>query len=137
MYFAVVVTTLTQPPLVVLVGPCAVIFKLLAQGGREAIVRDVAKRYGSDVLDEVEALLAHDMAAGKKPAPKPPWLDASKVPVLLRASGRRLPQTAIDALVAFLSLCEPREAHDALEEVAAACTPDSLARSFVSRCSRV
>ncbi|HSO40882.1 MAG TPA: DUF4132 domain-containing protein, partial [Labilithrix sp.] len=102
--------------------------QVLAQGEREATVRAVAARYGEAASQALDPLLSLDLDPKKIPV-LPAWLAADKLPpVLLRGSEHRLPGAAVGHLATLLALCDPRQAHDRLDEVKSACTPDSLAR---------
>jgi predicted DNA-binding WGR domain protein len=94
----------------------------------ESVVREVAARHGAKVEASLDALLSAETAT-PKPPPTPEWFDPARLPpVLLREGEGRLPTRAVGHLGTLLSLCDPREGHDRLDEVEAACTPDSLAR---------
>ncbi|MBX3233436.1 MAG: DUF4132 domain-containing protein [Labilithrix sp.] len=102
-------------------------FTMLVDDGRDAIVLDVAKRYGDAALAATEELLAN-VRAPKSPPPMKWFDEAAMPPVLLRANGRHLPASAVRHLATLLGVSDPRRPAPGLADVKAACTPDSLER---------
>jgi predicted DNA-binding WGR domain protein len=93
-------------------------------------LREVLDRLAPAVRSAVEAILATDpLLSDPKKVPKLPgfWRPAELPPVLLKASGKALPDEAVENLGVMLAVSTVDQAHPGLEEVKAACTSESLA----------
>lgn len=103
--------------------------RLIAQGGHEAAVLEVAQRAG--VRDAVATALCADpldLLPAKMPA-LPAFADAGALPrPLLRARRAALPRAASEALLTMLAISPLDEPYAGLAQVKEACTPASLAR---------
>ncbi|MCP2164020.1 DUF4132 domain-containing protein [Goodfellowiella coeruleoviolacea] len=93
-------------------------------------VRDVARGYGPEVVDAVDALLNADplhALPARLPAP-PSWLEVVLLPqILLRDRAHALPATSVEHLCTMLALSRPGEVYAGVPIVKDVCDPRSLA----------
>ncbi|WP_167076608.1 DUF4132 domain-containing protein [Massilia aquatica] len=107
------------------------VLRMLAAAGHDALLMEVAARYGKPaVVAALRALLDQDpldVYPAKLAAAPDFWTPRSWPRPRLASSGKELPDAAIDALGAMLRFAQGERVYAGLAQVGAACTPDSLA----------
>ncbi|MBN8740979.1 MAG: hypothetical protein BGP24_20540 [Lysobacterales bacterium 69-70] len=104
--------------------------RFLAGNGHEALILDVAARYGrDDVTTAVRIMLAEDPLdrfPSRRGALPAFWAPRGWRRPLLRANGKALPDAALDHLGSMLTFPSNEELYAGIGQVAAAFTPESL-----------
>jgi Domain of unknown function (DUF4132) len=104
--------------------------RFLAENGREALVLDVAGRWGDAARQAVRAVLAADpldLAPARPPRLPVFWEAGSFTRPLLRGRSAALPLAAVETLGQILAFTRLDEPYTGLAQVREACDPVSLA----------
>ncbi|WP_257387223.1 DUF4132 domain-containing protein, partial [Tahibacter caeni] len=105
--------------------------RFLAANGEEAVILDVAARYGrDDVTAAVRTMLAEDPLdrfPSRRGALPAFWAPRGWRRPVLRANGKALPDAALEHLGSMLAFPGNEEIYAGIGQVADACTPESLA----------
>lgn len=104
--------------------------RFLAANGHEAVILDVAARYGRDDVDAAVRLMLAEDPLDRFPSRRSNlpafWAPRGWRRPLLRSNGKALPDAAIDHLGSMLAFPSNEEIYPGIAEVVAACTPESL-----------
>jgi len=104
--------------------------RFLASRGKRAIIDEVAREYGSSIVEAIEVHLSADLlgsGAPSKPPKMPSWFEPAALPrPRLAGSKKALPIEAVKRLGEMLAFTDPEEPYIGLEEVREACDPESL-----------
>jgi len=104
--------------------------RFLAANGHEALILDVARRYGRDDVDAAVRLMLDEDPLDRFPSRRGNlpafWAPRGWRRPLLRSNGKALPDAAIDHLGSMLAFPANDELYPGIAKVVAACTPESL-----------
>jgi predicted DNA-binding WGR domain protein len=104
--------------------------RFLAREGHESLVMEVAARHGEPVRAAVRAILdfdARELFPAKMPK-LPEFASPTALPrPVLAASGKALPQAAMEPLLLMIAISRPEVPYQGLLDVREVCTPASLA----------
>jgi hypothetical protein len=105
-----------------------VALKYLASTGNEAIVDDVASRYGEEAAAAFRGIVSERGPAPIETPRVPDFIDAKRLPrPRLASSGRRIPFETLEAILVLLMSSPLETLRPELADVRAACDPASLA----------
>ncbi|MDM5178368.1 WGR domain-containing protein [Massilia sp. DJPM01] len=107
------------------------VLRLLASGGHEAVLTQVASRYRQEAVETALRALLDDDPLERFPskiAPLPAFWQPGKWPRPCLFNGKVLPDAALDAIGVMLRFPRSDHPYAGIDQVRQACTPSSLSR---------